>query len=76
MHTVLGGDLQVVYGYPLRLAYKQNLPYQKVSEFCLVKLKIDCMPKAEFFMLKYVTCFYLYCYTQGSDYSLGTLNIR
>ena len=32
----LGVDLQVVYGDPLRLACKQNLPCQKASQFCLI----------------------------------------
>ena len=33
LHTFLGGDLQMVYGDPLRLLCKLNLPCRKVSEF-------------------------------------------
>ena len=33
---VLGSDLQVVHGDPLRLEYKQYLPHRKALEFCLI----------------------------------------
>ena len=35
LNTFLGGDLQVIYESPLRLACKQNLPCQKASKFSL-----------------------------------------
>ena len=33
--TFLGGHLKVVYGYPLRLARKQNLTCKETSKFYL-----------------------------------------
>ena len=33
-----GGDLQVVYGDPLKFVCKQNLLYQKPSESCMITI--------------------------------------
>ena len=36
-----GGDLLVIYGDPLRIECKQNLPYQKPLRLCLTISEIN-----------------------------------